>query len=423
MKRLLNISNIPFLFMLCVIGALNTVHAQEEFVEEDPDAEAEVNQASYELGTGLNFSFNEGSYYFGLSGFIQPGFLRETMDDMEDVNTFRSKRTFLQFEGNAVEEKVSFFVQLDFSQANPLMDVYMAYQPVEAVKISFGQKQNFTNNREMIYREDRLQFVNRSLLSQSLSQTGREFGVFVESKFEVGNFGIMPMASLTSGDGRNSFGQDSRDTDAGGVKFGGRLDLYPLGYFKPGNELTSVDLAREDQLKFVVGVAGSQNTGASDAVGEGHNNFFLFDENGDSNLPDYRQLYADLLMKYKGFSLLAEYANTSATGLDLVFLDQAATQILAPQQISQFLALGDSYNLQLGYVTKDGYSFDVRYGSTTPEFENYAGSVLTDMSQTSFGFSKYFYDNALKIQASYSRFDPAVGEAMDQIELILHISL
>jgi hypothetical protein len=407
------------------MGSINFVNAQDEYVEEDPGSETETerNKASYSLGNGLNFSFNEGNYSFGLTGFIQPGYLRETMSGIEDVNSFRSKRTFLQFEGNAVEEKVSFFIQLDFSRANPLMDVYMSYQPVEEVKMSFGQKQNFVNNREMIYREDRLQFINRSLLSESLSQTGREFGVFVESKFEVGNFGIMPMASLTSGDGRNSFGQDSRDTDFGGVKIGGRLDLYPLGYFKPGNELTSVDLAREDKLKFVVGFAGSQNTGASGATGEGHGDFFLYDQDGNNSLPDYRQLYTDLLLKYKGFSFLAEYANTSATGIDLAFVDESATQILAPQQISQFLALGDSYNLQLGYVTKNGYSFDVRYANTTPEFDNFAGSVLSDMTQTSFGFSKYFYDNALKLQALYSIFEPAVGEALDQIELILHISL
>jgi hypothetical protein len=425
MKRLLNISSIQLLIILCFMGSTLFVNAQDEYVEDDPDSEAEIerNQASYSLGNGLNFSFNEGDYAFGLTGFIQPGYLNETMDGTEDMNAFRSKRTFLQFEGNAAEEKVSFFIQLDFSRSNPLMDVYMTYQPVEQLNISFGQKQNFANNREMIYREDRLQFVNRSLLSQSLSETGREFGVFVESKFEVGNFGIMPMASLTSGDGRNSFGQDSRDTDFGGVKIGGRLDLYPLGYFKPGNELTSVDLEREDKLKFVIGLAGSQNDGASGATGEGHGDFFLFDEDGNNSLPDYRQVYTDILMKYKGFSFLAEYANTSATGIDLAYLDASATQLLAPQQISQFLALGDSYNLQLGYVTKSGYSFDVRYGNTTPEFESFAGSVLTDMNQTSFGFSKYFYDNALKLQASYSRFDPAVGEALNQFEIILHIAL
>jgi len=113
------------------------------------------------------------------------------------------------------------------------MDAWIGYEPIEQVKISFGQKQTFVNNREMTYREDRLQFVSRSMLSQSLSQTGREFGVFVESKFKLGNtMGIVPMAALTSGDGRNSFGEDSRDSDIGGVKIGGRLDFYPLGFLK-----------------------------------------------------------------------------------------------------------------------------------------------------------------------------------------------
>ena len=74
-------------------------------------------------------------------------------------------------------------------------------------------------------------------------------------------------------------------------------------------------------------------------------------------------------------------------------------------------------------VTKNGFSFDFRYANTTPEFDSFNGSVLSDMNQNSFGFSKYFYDNALKLQTSYSRFDPAVGEPLDQFELILHISL
>lgn len=425
MKRLINISAIQILLFVFCIGITSSGYGQDEFEEEDPGSETEtaINKASYRLGNGLNFSFNEGDYQFGLTGFIQPGFFRETVDGLEDNNQFRSKRTFLQFDGAALKEKVSFFIQLDFSLSNPLMDAWIAYEPVEQVKISFGQKQTFVNNREMTYREDRLQFINRSFLSQNLSQTGREFGVFVESKFEVGNIGILPMAALTSGDGRNSFGEDSRDADFGGLKIGGRLDIYPLGFFKPGNELTSVDLEREDQFKFVLGVAGSQNTGASGATGESHGDFFLYDENGNNSLPDYRQLYADVLMKYKGFSFLAEYANASATGIDKVFVDPAATQILSPQQISEFLALGDSYNFQLGYLTKSGYSFDARYETSTPEFDMYAGSILSEANATTLGLSKYFYKNALKIQASYSRIDPSVGEAINQVELILHIAL
>lgn len=425
MKRLTHIITIQFFVLAFCIGMTTSVFAQDEFTEEDPGSESETerNFANYNLGSGLNFSFNEGDYLFNLTGFIQLGYLNESIEGMEDVNQFRSKRTFLQFDGAALKEKVSFFVQLDFSQSNPLMDAWMAYHPIEEVKISFGQKQTFVNNREMFYREDRLQFVNRSFLSQNLSQTGREFGVFVESQFDVGGIGLAPMAALTSGDGRNSFGQDSRDSDIGGLKIGGRLDIYPLGFFKPGNDLTSVDLEREDQLKFVLGIAGSQNNGASGAVGESHGNFFLYDENGNNSLPDYRQLYTDILMKYKGFSFLAEYANTTATGIDKIYIDEATTQLLAPQQISEFLALGDSYNLQLGYLLKSGFSFDLRYESASPEFDMNPGSILGEYTATTFGLSKYFFKNALKVQASYSNLNPEVGEKINQFELIFHIAL
>jgi hypothetical protein len=424
MKRLHDIKTIHLVLLLCCFGFSALGNAQQEYEEQDPGEETETarNSANYKLGNGLNFSFNDGDYQFGVTGFIQPGFLNESTQGFEDINDFQSKRTFIQFNGNALKEKVSFFVQLDFSLSNPLLDAWLAYEPIEQLKISFGQKQTFVNNREMMYREDRLQFVNRSFLSQNLSETGREFGVFVESNLEIAGIGIAPMAALTSGDGRNSFGEDSRDGDIGGLKLGGRLDVYPLGYFKPGNELTSVDLQREDKLKFVVGVAGSRNYGASGPTGESHGDFFLFDVNGNENLPDYRQFYLDLLAKYKGFSFLAEYANTSASGIDEVYIDASATQILAPTQISEFLALGDSYNFQLGYITKNGYSFDLSFNSATPEFEN-SLSLLNDFNATTFGFSKYFYGNSLKLQASYSIINPSVGENTNQFELIFQIVL
>lgn len=426
MKRFLDIKTIRLLILTLCIGIATSAKAQDEVEEEEAGSETETqrNQANYSLGNGLNFSFNEGDYQFNVTGFLQPGFLNERVNGLEDVNQFNSKRTFLQFDGAALKEKVSFFIQLDFSLSNPLLDAWMAYHPIEEVKISFGQKQTFVNNREMMYREDRLQFTNRSFLSQNLSETGREFGVFVESKFQLGEtIGIAPMAALTSGDGRNSFGEDSRDSDIGGIKIGGRVDLYPLGFFKEGNELTSADLEREDRLKFVVGLAASQNNGASGSTGEGHGDFFLFDDNGNNSLPDYRQLYADILFKYSGFSFLAEYANTSATDIDLVFLDEGATQILAPGQISEFLALGDSYNFQLGYVTSNGYSFDVRYNTATPEFDNYIGSILNDANATTFGFTKYFNKNSLKLQASYTILNPAIGENINQLELLFQIAL
>jgi hypothetical protein len=380
------------------------------------------NVASFNLGSGLNFSFNEGNYQFNFGGFVTPTYSYSKVSGRDGENTFNARNAFLILSGKAVKEKVSFLVQTDYSQTQPLLDAWLAYHPSKNITITFGQKQTFVNNREMTYREDRLQFTDRSLLSQNLSNTGREFGVFVETKFKIGGqFGIAPMAAVTSGDGRNSFGSDSRDTDLGGLKIGGRLDLYPLGYFTEGNDLFSADLAHEETLKFVIGAAASKNTGASNANGEGHGDFFLYNANGNDNFPDYSQVYIDLLLKYKGFSFLAEYANASAEGLDLVYTDEAATQILAPQQISEFLVLGDSYNLQTGYVTKSGFGFDLRYESATPEFESNLNSLLTDYSSYTLGLTKYFDNNNLKIQASVSSIDFTNGSNQTIAEFLVQI--
>lgn len=412
MKRLQNLNHLKTICTLFLFCTFITTKAQED---------GKKNNANFTLGSGLNFSFNEGNYNFNLSGFVQPAFISEKTSGSDAANEFNSKRSFLMFSGKAKKEKVSFLVQLDYSFAEPLLDAWLAYHPTDFTTITVGQKQSFLNNREMIFREDRLQFNNRSFLSQNLSQTGREFGIFVESKFGK-KFGIVPMLAVTSGDGRNSFGSDSRDSDLGGLKIGGRLDLYPLGYFKEGNDLMSTDLGREESLKFVIGVAASQNNGASNASGEGHGDFLLYDIDGNNNLPDYAQLYADFLLKYQGFSFLAEYANTSASNIDQVYLDTNAAQILAPQQISQFLFLGDSFNLQGGYVTEKGLSFDVRYETANPEFENYTDSILREMNAFTFGVSKYFNQNSLKVQAAYTSLNPSIGNSVNQFELLFQIA-
>jgi hypothetical protein len=412
MKRLQDFNPMKTLCILLVFCIPLQTRAQEI---------GKKNNADFILGNGLNFSFNQGKYQFNLGGFIQPSFLYEKESGAEDGNEFNAKRSFLQFSGKAEKEKVSFLFQLDYSLSEPLLDAWLAYHPSKSMTITVGQKQSFVNNREMTYREDRLQFNNRSFLSQNLSNTGREFGLFLDAKFGK-NFGIVPMLALTSGDGRNSFGSDARDSDLGGVKIGGRLDLYPLGYFKQGNDLTSTDLEREENIKFVLGMAASQNNGASSASGEGHGDFLLYEVDGNTSLPDYAQIYADFLLKYQGFSVLAEYANTSASNIDQAYLDANGAQILAPQQISEFLYLGDSFNVQAGYVTLGGLSFDARYESASPEFESNASSRLQDMNAFTFGVSKYFQNNSLKVQAAYTSMNPSIGNEISQFEVLFQIA-
>ena len=377
-----------FCVLVFITIAIGDLHAQ--------------NKASFELGNGLNFSLNDGAYKFKIGGMIQPSLNMEKMNSANPDYYFNVKRSYFNISGMALKEKVSFFLQTDFSLGSPLLDAWVAYMPLKNLNIAFGQKQSIANNREMLIMEDKLQFADRSLLSTKLSGAGREFGLFVSQKLVLKNIGFVPQVAITSGDGRNSFGVDSRDSDKGGLKYSGRLDIYPLGYFTAGNEDLVADLVHEKKIKMVVGGAASYNDGASSSVGEGHGDFQLYDASGAAKFPDYRKFYGDILVKYRGFSFLGELAMTSATSLDGSYTAASISSPLIPMQISEYLALGTAFNTQLGYVTKSGYALDLRYDALMPEFGSNVNSIVKETSGLTVGFSKYFKQNNLKLQTSFS---------------------
>ncbi len=353
----------------------------------------------FQLGDGLRFNVNDGEYKFNINGFIQGALKHEKMDGSDATNYMNTKNTYLSISGSMYKEKVSFLLQNNFSNAKPLLDAWIAYTPISSLKISFGQKQTFTNNREMTFYEDKLQFIDRGIFSSEFSNSGREFGVFFESQLGKNTFVIKPKFAVTSGDGINSFGANSTDVDKGGLKYGGRIDILPTGNFKAGNDGYIADLLHEEKIKILVGAAFSYNKGASNKVGEGHGDFVFYDNNLKEKLPDFRKSYCDILIKYKGFSFLGEYVNSSALSLEGSFINPTATAPLFMTEISNYLVLGNGYNIQGGYVTKSGFSLDFKYEKLTKEFDNNY-SLLSNQDAFTIGFTKYIKGNNLKIQSS-----------------------
>ena len=323
------------------------------------------NSSDFVLGNGLIINSGD-DYQFKLSGLIQPNF-SVSIDSLNNTDyLFNAKHTFFSFSGFAKPERVSFLMLADFSLSSPLLDAWVAYHLNNNINFSFGQKLISGNNRAMTYTQDNLQFNERSLLSRSFSNTGREFGFFLDLNYSFGRFNVHPSFGITSGDGRSSFGTNSRDVDYGGFKYFGRLDFYPFGYFSEGNHLQVCDIKREKELKLVFGIASSYNDGASNNVGEGHGDFFLYNVNGDIQLPDYRQLYIDLLLKFRGFSFLGEYASATASSLEQIYLDPIAFSLLQSTMISEYLSLGSGLNFSLGYIFKNNYAIDLGYSSISP---------------------------------------------------------
>ena len=149
-----------------------------------------TNNASFEMGNGLNFNFEDNNYQFAISGFVQPSYVYSEVDEMDSENEFNAKRTYFSISGKALKEKVSFFIQNNFSLNDALLDAWVAYHPTENIKFTVGQTRTFVNNRELTFDEDKFQFTERSSLSKTFSNTGREFGLFLEGKFKLGSIWI-----------------------------------------------------------------------------------------------------------------------------------------------------------------------------------------------------------------------------------------
>jgi len=101
-------------------------------------------------------------------------------------------------------------------------------------------------------------------------------------------------------------------------------------------------------------------------------------------------VFADLMFKYEGLSVMAEYAIKGADGGPLVLND-------ADQVIAEYYT-GNSYNVQAGYMLPSNIEFAVRYTDVNAE-------TATDEKHYTFGLNKFFVGHKLKIQTDFSFID------------------
>ncbi|MDA0303286.1 MAG: hypothetical protein O3B45_02930 [Bacteroidetes bacterium] len=382
------------LLVVCVLCAhVLWAQSEDEDLERASDGSAELS-----LGDGLEVSFSDGMYTFGLGGLLQPVVNLSQVESGDLERSFYIQRSYIEFSASDREKGVSFLIRSDFAAERPLLDAYMVAQINNVFTATIGQFQSIANNREMLFFEGDLAMLNRSMVSTAFAQTGREFGVAVKADLSLGKARLVPMLSVTSGDGMNSFGLLSNDVDRGGLKYGGRLDVYPFGRFSEGNEMTGFDLIGESTPKLVLGGASSWNDGASGPVGESHGAFGLYTVDGQDQLPQYLKNYVDAMLKWKRATLLVEYVNAAAYNLQGAYTNPANGESLVSEQISEYLVLGNAYQAQLG-VTIDGkWAVNGRFSQSFPEFESNEESVLETVDAVGACLTWFNRGNAMKVQ-------------------------
>ena len=399
----------------------------------------------YVPGNGIVLASTDNNYKVVLRGYSQSLFESRTISydsssivDNNRYNRFRARRIRLRLSGNQLYPGFSYRLQLNLAESeaddgflsNILWDAWLGYNINKTNKIIIGQKGTPTDNIEVQMASNTLQLPERSRLTGAFSSI-REIGVFYDNRFKVGNKAVIKsMFNITTGDG---YAYNFNSRDYGGLKYGGRINILPFGLFRNFGQFRQVDMIRELNPKLLIGFSGSFNNGMSSRRGRRNGDFLFYNIAGvdtSYRLPNYLKVGGDLLFKYRGFSLLAEYVNTKAfvandithrndrygndpsqiTSSFGAFNEDEFLTVSSDEYVKRQLILGSGFNIQAGYLFKSLFSIDGRFTKLNPDEFSFMNNATYYNRQHYYeiGLSKYFSKNySFKIQASYRFIDDA----------------
>ena len=386
----------------------------------------DVEMQSYTFGEGLKF-VGESGYNLKLTGYAQPmSELKRINSEESNSSRYRMRRVRLRMDGQSSNERFKYRFQVDLSgvseigesDEDPLLDAYVDYALTNRISVKFGQRSTYTDNRELFMNSNSLQLVERSRLTSAFSSI-REFGLFISGRFRAGRGSyIRPHFVLTNGDGKNVYSRDR-----GGLKIGGRVDYLPFGLFTNMGQFRQIDVMREQVPKLVVGVHYSKNNGMSSRRGRYSGRLIYLNANDEESLPNYTKYGVDFLFKYKGFSALGEYIKSTAEvpsditkrirnngSISESFLVNEVQDV--DSYVKGRMMLGSAYNIQMGYLFKNGFSIDSRYTHLIADENSFLNNetFYNRPNYYTFGVSKLLGRNyGFKVQASVTHVDGSRG--------------
>ena len=301
------------------------------------------------------------------------------------------RRARLKFSGFAYNPKLTYKLELglsnrDISGASAftsnapryILDAYIRWNFYKNFTLQAGQGK-LPGNIERVISSGNLALVDRSLLNSKFN-IDRDLGIQFRHHFKLSeNFIVKEIFAISQGEGRNI-----TKGNLGGHQYTSRVEVLPFGNFKSKGDYKGADLDREETPKLLVGVVYDVN---NDAVKTRSNMGSYLETNEGFYQTDINTLFFDTHFKYKGFSLMAEYADRDANEPVARNEDNSLT--------GDVVNIGNATNIQMGYVMPSNLAITGRY--TNIDFD-YIVSSNNKITQYTLGLSKYVAKHKLKVQ-------------------------
>lgn len=328
------------------------------------------------FGKGIQTLAKDSSFYMKFSIRMQNRFdgIHTNSSPPAFKDKFYLKRARLKFDGFAFSPKLGYKMELDVIDGT-VLDAVIKWNFARNFYLWVGQTK-LPGNRERVISSQQLQFVDRSLLNAKFT-IDRDKGVQLRHHFDIGGIVIREIASVSIGEGKNFTGSST------GHDYTSRLEILPFGGFMNDGDYFGSDLKREERPKLALGITYDYNDKAVKSGGQ----------LGEvlSETRNLSTVFADMIFKYRGLSLMAEYANKTVSNGTPTIIDTSGAFL-------ESFYTGRAVNAQLGYLVKNNWEVAGRYTLVTPE----RITTNNEISQYTFGISKYIVGHSLKIQSDFS---------------------
>ncbi len=331
--------------------------------------------------------------------------------DNEWDDQFLIRRARLKFGGFAYDPRLTYKIELGLSNRdiggepiaqqnfanNIILDAVAKWNFAPGWELWVGQTK-LPGNRERVISSQQLQFVDRSLLNSRLN-IDRDAGLQLHHESNIGNVVLRQAAAISNGEGR-----DYTALNAGGYGYTFRGEILPFGEFTSNGDYSGSDLSREQTPKLSIGATYDYNDDASRARGQLGN--FL------SDTRDLSTVFVDAMFKYRGFSVMTEYANKKAPDGPVVVLKDDGS-------IKETFTTGTATNIQAGYLFKNNWEVAARYTDYNPT----KAIGAKDEDHYTLGLSKYIFGHSLKVQSDVTLQQRVGREDRYQFRLQMEVAL